>query len=128
MSIVMQIGQPLENKHVEVSATYNGSGTKNFSVPEDKADEFVSTYTKKFNKASVYSTLGMCLLGGLGGLAGGQLSKNSQSKALRWTAIIGGGIAAYFVSMALLAKPIINLDKKLQAEFGAKEIKESTPS
>lgn len=124
MSVRMQIGQPLGNNRVEVTATYDNRFDRKFSVAEDKADEFVATYKSKYNKASILSTIGMCLLGGLGGVAGGQLAKNAGSSWVRWGAVIGGGMLGYITSMFIASKPINDMDKNLTTKFGAEEIKQ----
>jgi len=128
MSVQFEVGKPLGNNRVEVNATYDGISRRKFSVPEDKADEFVSTYKSKYNKASIFSTLGMCILGGLGGVAGGQLAKNASNSWVRWGAVIAGGLVGYVTSMFLAAKPIANLDKSITTRYGAEEIKPSKTS
>jgi len=123
MAVTLEIGKPLENNRVEVSATYNGTSRRKFSVEQNKADEFVSTYKKKYNTASILSTIGMCILGGTGGVIGGQLAKNAGSSWMRWTAVIAGGLVGYLASMIAFSKPIINMDKNIQKQFDAQEIK-----
>lgn len=124
MAVIMEVGQSLGNNRVEVKASYNGGAySKKFSVQDDKTDEFVSSYKKMYNKTSILSTLGMCLLGGLGGIAGGQLAKNAGNSWVRWAAVIGGGIAGYITSAFAFAKPIQNMEQDILNKFGANVIK-----
>ena len=123
MAVELEIGKPLENNRVEVRASYN-VGRRNFSVPEDKADEFVSTYRKKYNTASLISVACTGILGAAGGFLGDKLAKNATGWK-QWAAVIAGGIAGYITATLLSIKPMTNLDKNIQAKFGAEEIKPS---
>ena len=123
MGVKMEVGKPIDNNRVEVNATYDGVSRRKFSVPKEKADEFVSTYKKKYRNATILNTLSMCLLGGTGGIIGGQLAKNASQNWVRWTAVIGGGLLGYIASIALSAKPMINMDKNVQKQFDAQELK-----
>lgn len=123
MGVKMEVGKPIDNNRVEVNATYDGISRRKFSVPKEKADEFVSTYKKKYRNATILNTVSMCLLGGLGGILGGQLAKNASQSWVRWTAVIGGGLLGYISSMILTAKPMINMDKNVQKQFEAQELK-----
>ncbi|MCM1010194.1 MAG: hypothetical protein NC390_04890 [Fusobacterium sp.] len=122
MAVELEVGKPIDNNRVEVRATYNGASRRNFSVQQDKSDEFVSSYKKLYNKASIISTLGMCVLGGLGGVAGGQLAKNASNSWVRWGAVIAGGLAGYISAIFASAKPIQNAEKNMLNKFGAEEI------
>lgn len=126
MSVKLEVGQPLGNNRVEVNATYNGYQTKKFSVPEDKNDEFVSSYKKLATKVSILSTLGMCITGGLGGIAGGQLAKNASNNWVRWGAVIGGGLVGYISAMFATAPFITNMEKNVLNKFGAEEVNPSS--
>ena len=123
MGVKLEVGKPLENNKVEVNATYDGTSRRKFSVPQEKADEFVSTYKKKYTQATILSTIGMCLAGGAGGIIGGQFVKNTSKSWVRWTSVIGCGLLGYITSMILTAKPLINMDKNIQKQFGAEELK-----
>ncbi len=122
MAIQLEVGKPIDNNRVEIHATYNGASRRNFSVQQDKSDEFVSSYKKLYNKASILSTLGMCVFGGLGGIAGGQLVKNTSNNWVRWGAVIGGGLVGYISSVFAFAKPIQNAEQNMLNKFGAEEI------
>lgn len=122
MAVELEVGKPIDNNRVEVRATYNGANRRNFSVQQDKSDEFVSSYKKLYNKASIISTLGMCVLGGLGGVAGGQLAKNANNSWVRWGAVIAGGLTGYISAIFASAKPIQNAEKNMLDKFGAEEI------
>ena len=123
MGVKMEVGKPLENNRIEVNATYDGISRRKFSVPQEKADEFVSTYKKKYRNATILNTISMCLLGGAGGVLGGQLAKNAGQNWVRWAAVIGGGLLGYISSMILTAKPMINMDKNIQKQFNVQELK-----
>ena len=56
MGVKMEVGKPIDNNRVEVNATYDGISRKKFSVPKEKADEFVSTYKKKYRNATILNT------------------------------------------------------------------------
>lgn len=123
MGVKMEVGKPLDNNRVEVNATYDGISRRKFSVPQEKADEFVSTYKKKYRNATILNTISMCLLGGAGGVLGGQLAKNASQSWVRWASVIGCGLLGYMASMILTAKPMINMDKNVQKQFDVTELK-----
>lgn len=127
MAVRMEIIQPIANNRVEVQAEYNGVYTKKFSVEKEKADEFVSSYKSFYNKASMLTTLGTCLMGGIGGVAAGFLTKN-LSGWKSWAAIIGGGLIGYTAATIASAKPMADKEKAITEKFGAEVIKNDTPN
>lgn len=122
MPVIMEVGKPLDGNRVEVHANYNGISQKNFSVENDKADEFISSYKKTHTKLSIIDTAAMCISGGLGGIAGGFLAKNLNGWK-KWGATALGGLAAWTITAIALSKPLDNMLKNVEKKFGAEIIK-----
>lgn len=123
MPVRMEVGAPLDNNRVEVKANYNGAFNKRFSVDKDKSDEFIKSYKKTYNKISIFDTISMCILGGLGGILGGRIGQNLQSTWARWGLVGLGGIAGWILSAALMSKPLNQMEQNTCAQFGAEVIK-----
>lgn len=122
MAIQMKVGKPLEGNRVEVNATYDGAYKKNFSVEQENADTFVASYKSTYKKISLINTLGMCILGGLGGVAGGRLAKDVTGWK-KWGAIALGGLAGWITTALTLTKPLNDMEKGVCKKFGAEVIK-----
>lgn len=122
MSVIMEVGKPLEGNRVEVNANYDGAYKKKFSVEKEKADTFVSSYKSTYNKISLIQMVAMCLSGGLGGIAGGHLAKN-LSGWKKWGAIALGGLVGWTATALAITKPIQNMEKGVIDKFGAEVIK-----
>lgn len=127
MSIIMEVGKPLEGNRVEVNANYDGAFKKKFSIEQEKADTFVSSYKSTYNKISLIQTIAMCLSGGLGGVAGGHLAK-SLTGWKKWGAIALGGLAGWVATALALTKPLQNMEKGVIDKFGAQVIKPQKPT
>ena len=127
MSVIMEVGKPLEGNRVEVNANYDGAYKKKFSVEKEKADTFVSSYKSTYNKISLIQMVAMCLSGGLSGIAGGHLAKN-LSGWKKWGAIALGGLVGWTATALAITKPIQNMEKGVIDKFGAEVIKPEKPT
>lgn len=127
MPVRMQVGSPIDTNRIEVNANYNGAFTKNFSVDKEKADEFIASYKKTYNKISLIDTAAMCISGGLGGIAGGYLGK-SLNGWRKWGAVALGGLVGWVATAITLAKPLKNMEKSVCEKFGVEIIPSTTKS
>lgn len=117
----LEIGQPLGNNKVEVSLYKNTPVEQKYSVPEEKADEFIASYHKAEKKASILSTIAMVGLGCLGAVTCAKLT-SKWSMWLRVPATAAGAITGWTLAFTGMAKYGHSMEKDLLNQYGGEKL------
>ena len=123
MGLEAKITNKLTNQCVQVEIGNSKSETKKYySVPENRADEFIASYKKNDKKISFFTNTAFvsAILGGV--LLTSLMTRNLKSGILRWTLNTIGGIAGGVASFIAGDKYIQNKQNKLMQEYQAHEI------
>ena len=123
MGLEAKITNQLTNQCVQVEIGNSKSETKKYySVPENRADEFIASYKKNDKKISFVTNTAFvsAILGGV--LLTSLITRNLKSGILRWALNTMGGIAGAVASFLAGDKYIQNKQNKLMQEYQAHEI------
>lgn len=123
MPVKMEVVNPLDNNRVEVKANFDGAYNKRFSVEKDKADEFIASYKKNYNKSSTINMIAMCGFGALGGILFGHFAQNLNGGLKRWGLTAAGGLLGWIIGSMALAKPLRQMEQNVCAKYEAETIK-----
>lgn len=124
MGLETKITNRLNNNNVQVEISNPKTETKKyFSVPENKADEFITSYKKNNKNVSVFTNtiFVSSILAGV--LLVSACTRNIKSKALKWILNTTGGIVGAVCSFSGSDKYIQKKQDKLLKEYQAQEIK-----
>lgn len=124
MGLETKITNRLNNNNVQVEISNPKTDTKKyFSVPEKKADEFITSYKKNDKNVSVFTNtiFVSSILAGV--LLVSACTRNIKSKALKWILNTTGGIVGAVCSFSGSDKYIQKKQDKLLKEYQAQEIK-----
>ena len=90
-----------------------------FSVPKDKADEFIASYKEQRKNSTIFSLIGTGLSTLLGVYLGGKVAKKS---ILSWAGAVAGGIAFGLGAISLAGRQVYKNQQKLFEKYDVKEM------
>ena len=122
MSITTNVSKMLGDGYAQVDITSEKSKPKSYKVPVNKVSDFSKNYKKREKNINIITNtvFATSILGGVIGTAA--LTRNMQSKALRFILNTCGGIALAFASIFATDKIIQNQKQKFLEKHGATKI------
>lgn len=123
MSLKFDVVKNLDNNRVQVDAKRkvgNQYLTESFSIPQEKADEFISAYGKKDKKTGIISSIVGGIIGIGCGILTGKLVAKSFSPIMRVVSVACGTVVGLYGSMfgvgAITSKSVHKLYDSFDAQ------------